>query len=184
MRELRRLIQIMMWKQLSLAIGLGLLLPGMLSSTTNALPRTTGSNSSVMVATEPTTAQVTELLRLTNAERQRAGLSPLRLSTSLSRAAQTHAQDLVRSRMFSHQGSDGSQPSDRARSAGYRYASLGENIAAGHATPSATLRQWMNSPGHRSNILKRDFTEVGFGYVSDPSTPYRYYWVQVFGRPL
>jgi len=124
-----------------------------------------------------------ELLRLTNAERTRAGLPPLRLATKLSQAAQRHAEDMVRNRFFSHTGSNGSTLGDRARAVGYNYSMVGENIAAGGATPAATLRQWMNSPGHRRNILNPRFTEVGFGYVSAPSDLYRHYWVQVFGTP-
>jgi uncharacterized protein YkwD len=131
----------------------------------------------------PQASHINDLLALTNSERQRQGLAPLRLSTSLNQAAQRHAEDLGRNRIFSHTGSDGSQMIDRARAAGYLYSFLGENIAAGNATPALTIQQWMNSPGHRSNILKGEFSEVGFGYVSDPSSPYRYYWVQVFGRP-
>lgn len=131
----------------------------------------------------PQVPHINDLLALTNLERQRQGLSPLKLSTNLNQAAQRHAEDLSRNRIFSHTGSDGSQMSDRVRAAGYRFSYVGENIAAGNSTPGLTIQQWMNSPGHRSNILKGEFTEVGFGYVSDPSSPYRHYWVQVFGRP-
>lgn len=137
-----------------------------------------------VLATTPTApSYLTELLELTNAERQRAGLAPLTLSTTLSSAAQRHAEDLVRSGIFSHTGSDGSQPSDRALDAGYPFRYVGENIAAGGSTASMTIQQWMNSIGHRDNILKPEYTEVGFGYIADENTPYRYYWVQVFGSP-
>jgi uncharacterized protein YkwD len=60
---------------------------------------------------------------------------------------------------------------------------LGENIAAGRPTAAATFQGWMNSPGHRANILNPHFTEVGFGYASSAKSEYRHYWVQVFGRP-
>ncbi|NEQ80211.1 MAG: CAP domain-containing protein [Moorea sp. SIO2I5] len=73
--------------------------------------------------------------------------------------------------------------SDRAKAAGYLYSYVGENIAAGNPTPAQTIRQWMGSTGHRRNILKPQYQEIGFGYVSDPSSPYRHYWVQVFGSP-
>lgn len=137
-----------------------------------------------VLATNPTTpSYLTELLELTNAERQRIGLAPLVLSTTLNSAAQRHAEDLVRSGIFSHTGSDGSQPSDRALDAGYPFRYVGENIAAGGSTASMTMQQWMNSAGHRDNILKAEYTEVGFGYVADPNTPYRHYWVQVLGSP-
>jgi len=81
----------------------------------------------------------TELLKLTNLERQKVGLSPLKLS--------------------------------------------GENIAAGKSTPEEAIRQWMNSSGHRANILNSRFTEIGFGYENAPNSRYRHYWVQVFGTP-
>ncbi len=147
------------------------------------------SNPTIQAQAQPTVASPStnpfeqELLRLTNAERARAGLPPLRLAAKLSQAAQRHAEDMVRNRFFSHTGSDGSTLVDRARAVGYNYSMVGENIAAGGATPAATMRQWMNSPGHRQNILNRRFTEIGFGYVSAPSDRYRHYWVQVFGTP-
>lgn len=124
-----------------------------------------------------------QLLELTNAERRKAGLPPLRLSPQLGQAAQSHAEDMVRNNYFNHTGANGSQPSDRARAAGYSGSYIGENIAAGKANPADTIRQWMNSPGHRANILRREYTEIGFGYVNASSTQYRHFWVQVFGTP-
>lgn len=144
-------------------------------------PSAPSSDADIIVADQSVPSYATELLRLTNQERQRQGLAPLRLSPNLTQAAQRHAEDMVRSGNFSHTGSDGSQPSDRAIAAGYQFRYVGENIAAGHRSPASTIRQWMQSSGHRANILKPEYTEVGFGYVSDSSTPYRYYWVQVFG---
>jgi uncharacterized protein YkwD len=124
-----------------------------------------------------------ELLALTNAERSKAGLPSLRLSTKLGQAGQNHAVDMVQKNFFSHTGSNGSQPWDRAKAVGYSYSSIGENIAAGNKTPAETINQWMRSPGHRSNILSRKYTEIGFGYTSNPSYQYESVWVQVFGNP-
>ncbi|NET34908.1 MAG: CAP domain-containing protein [Cyanothece sp. SIO1E1] len=123
-----------------------------------------------------------ELLRLTNIERRRVGLPPLRLSAQLNQVARLHAQDMVKNNFFSHVGSDGSRVSDRAKAIGYAFSYIGENLAAGNPSPAQTLRQWMNSPGHRANILNPDYREIGFGYVGNAATPYRHYWVQVFGR--
>jgi uncharacterized protein YkwD len=117
-----------------------------------------------------------ELLRLTNAERQRAGLSPLRLSSQLGQAAQSHADDMAGNHFFSHTGSNGSDIEARLRSVGYNPSYWGENIAEGSSTPQETFQQWINSEGHRGNILNSAYTEVGFGYANN-------YWVQVFGRP-
>jgi uncharacterized protein YkwD len=125
----------------------------------------------------------TELLRLTNLERQKVRLPPLKLSSQLTRAAQSHAADMARNNYFSHTGLNGSSMADRAKGTGYKYFALGENIAAGKATPEGTIRQWMNSPGHRANILNSRFTEIGFGYANAPNSRYRHYWVQVFGTP-
>lgn len=124
-----------------------------------------------------------ELLRLTNLERKKLGLAPLRLSPQLTQAAQSHALDMARNNYFSHKGLNGSTMTDRAKRTGYVYSALGENIAAGKATPEGTIRQWMNSTGHRANILNGKFTEIGFGYANAPNSPYRHYWVQVFGKP-
>lgn len=122
-----------------------------------------------------------ELLRLTNLERQRAGLRPLTLSTSLGQAAQSHSDDMARNRFFSHTGFNGSTVVSRARAAGYAYSYVGENISAGATSPEDALRRWMNSPGHRANILRPEYTEIGFGYTHAPNGQYRSYWVQVFG---
>jgi uncharacterized protein YkwD len=125
----------------------------------------------------------TELLKLTNLERQKVGLSPLKLSSQLTKAAQSHARDMARNNYFSHTGLNGSSMADRAKGTGYKYFALGENIAAGKSTPEEAIRQWMNSSGHRANILNSRFTEIGFGYENAPNSRYRHYWVQVFGTP-
>ena len=124
-----------------------------------------------------------ELLKLTNAERKKAGLPALKYSSVLGQAAQNHAEDMVKNNFFSHTGSDGSRIRDRTKKLGYSATYVGENIAAGNKTPEETIRQWMNSSRHRRNILNSNYTEVGFGYVSDPSYRYKHVWVQVFGRP-
>lgn len=125
----------------------------------------------------------TELLRLTNIERKKAGLEPFKLSSRLTGAAQSHAEDMANNNYFSHRGSDASSIADRTKASGYQYLALGENIAAGRTTPEGTIRQWMNSSRHRANILNPQFTEIGFGYANAPNSRYRHYWVQVFGTP-
>jgi len=120
-----------------------------------------------------------ELLKLTNAQRHKQGLPSLQFSSQLAQAAQLHAQDMAKNNFLSHTGSNGSQISNRARAVGYNFSYIGENIARGSSRPAAIIQQWMNSPGHRRNILKSQYTEVGFGYARDP---YGHYWVQVFGR--
>jgi uncharacterized protein YkwD len=124
-----------------------------------------------------------ELLKLTNLERKKLGLAALRRSPQLAQAAQSHAVDMAKNNYFSHRGLNGSSMADRVKRSGYAYSTIGENIAAGKATPEGTIRQWMNSPGHRANILNSKFTEIGFGYANAPNSPYRHYWVQLFGKP-
>jgi uncharacterized protein YkwD len=158
-----------------LAVKVFAALPSPTTSSTPSQP-----NQSITIAQSRFDAQ---LLALTNEQRRRAGLPALRLSSQLGRAAQSHAGDMARNNIFSHTGSNGSSMVDRVKATGYSYSAIGENIAAGDASPEATIRQWMNSPGHRRNILNRNYTEIGFGYVSAPNTQYRHLWVQVFGSP-
>ena len=124
-----------------------------------------------------------ELLRLTNLERNKQGLASLTLSSQLTKSARVHATDMATNGYFSHTGLNGSTPWDRAKANGYTYSFIGENIAAGSPTPEGTINQWMNSPGHRRNILNPNFREIGFGYANAPNSSYQHYWVQVFGTP-
>jgi uncharacterized protein YkwD len=112
-------------------------------------------------------------LCLLNAERTRQRLTPLRLDRRLSKAADRHAGDMVRHRFFSHTSLDGSSFLDRIRSTGYlRKAgawSAGENIAWGsgsRSTPRSIAQAWMQSPGHRANILSAEFRDIGIGVAA------------------
>jgi uncharacterized protein YkwD len=105
-----------------------------------------------------------------NAQRARYGLSPLKLNKRLSKAARRHARDMVRRGYFSHDSLGGGTFVDRIRGTGYLRGaqrwSVGENLAwgtHGSSTPRAITTMWMNSPGHRSNILSASFREVGIG---------------------
>jgi len=124
------------------------------------------------------------VLDLTNAERQNAGLPPLAPSPQLTQAAQTYSQVLASSDCFAH--TCGPVPDFAARDAQAGYATfrdIGENIAAGYATPEEVVAGWMASPGHRENILSPDFTDMGVGMVSGGGQ-YGIYWTQEFGaRP-
>lgn len=125
-----------------------------------------------------------ELLYLTNKARKDAGLKPLRISYPLGQSAQNYAEDLATQNFFSHQGKDGSTLSSRVEATGYDFAAAGENIAAGQQTAQAVFDGWMNSAGHRKNILAADYTEVGFGmFDATGSSDYGKYWVQNFGKP-
>lgn len=85
---------------------------------------------------------------------------------------------------FDHRDPAGHEPADRVTAAGYDWSAVGENIAAGSPTATQTMDQWMNSPGHCVNIMDPAFEHIGVGYAEAPGSPYGYYWVQNFGRPM
>lgn len=122
-----------------------------------------------------------EILLLVNQERTKAGLNPLTLNNTLSVAAQAHAENMIATDTFAH-NINGKTVGDRATAAGYIWGRVGENIAAGQNSPEQVMESWMNSEGHRANILKAEFQELGVGYAKDKEgVPY---WVQVFGTLL
>jgi Cysteine-rich secretory protein family/TerD domain len=136
----------------------------------------------VDVAEETTQAgPLGEVVERTNAERARHGLAPLTTDARLAAAAQAHSADMVRRGFFAHENPDGKQVWDRAVAAGYAYRKVAENIAAGQRTAEEVVRGWMESPGHRANILDRDLTQIGVGRAEGGS--YDVYWTQVFGTP-
>jgi uncharacterized protein YkwD len=119
-----------------------------------------------------------QMVQLINQRRAEAGCGPVRSDDRLAQAAAAHSADMAAQAYFSHTSLDGSTPWDRAKRAGYEWPSA-ENIAAGNATAQATMDQFMNSPGHRNNILNCDHQAVGVGRAT--GGPYRYYWTQLFG---
>ena len=130
---------------------------------------------------------ILQVVTLTNVERANAGLQPLTLNSQLVATAQGHSDDMARNDFFSHTGLDGDRLSDRAEQNNYDYRALGENIAAGQSTPAQVVQAWIDSPGHRENILNPNFTEIGIGYEflarDRGDINFNHYWTQVFGRP-
>ncbi|MBL8932159.1 MAG: CAP domain-containing protein, partial [Kineosporiaceae bacterium] len=119
---------------------------------------------------------------LTNAARAANGCSvALKADGKLTNAAQGHSADMAAKNYFSHTGLDGRSPFDRMRDAGYSYSMAAENIAAGQPTPAAVVNGWMNSAGHKANILNCKLTEIGVGVAKGGS--YGIYWTQNFGTP-
>ena len=116
-----------------------------------------------------------QVLQLVNAERAKVGARPLRLSQDLQDAAAIRAEEITRH--FAHERPDGSSCFTLLRN---RNRTLGENIAAGNATPEEVVDQWMHSPGHRANMLNKDFKELGVGYCRKEGTEYTHYWIQMF----
>lgn len=129
----------------------------------------------------PTAALVVEL---TNVERVRAGLPPLRADARLMEAAALHAGQIAAAGRLEHTLAGAPYPTlqDRLAAAGYTWSAAGENLAFGQRSAAATLEMWMQSPPHRANILNPSFTEIGVGHATGPDG--RPYDVQVFARPL
>ncbi len=129
-----------------------------------------------------------QVLMLVNQHRKQAKLKPLKLNAQLNASAQAHSQDMALNDFFGHKGFNGSTADERILKAGYNYAIIGENIAAGFATPETVVQAWMDSPSHRKNILHPLLKEMGVGFYlleSDTgSVNYRYYWTQDFGKPI
>jgi hypothetical protein len=119
-----------------------------------------------------------KMLCLVNQQRASNGLNPLGLSQQLENAAQQHSDDQARMRSMTHDGSDGSSPGDRVERAGYNWRSVAENVAYGYGDEEECMKEWMNSPGHRENILGRDYTHFGSAVGYAGSTPY---YTQDFG---
>ena len=114
---------------------------------------------------------------LVNEERSKHDLFPLNPDHRLTAAARDHSRDMADNDYFSHTSPDGRTVGDRVTDAGYIWSRVAENIARGHTSPEAVVLGWMNSEGHRRNILSADFCDLGVGYVSTGR-----YWTQKFGR--
>lgn len=109
-----------------------------------------------------------------------AAAPPLRAARDLHDAAADHARDMARKRYFEHRGSDGSQPKDRVRRAGYRSRLTGENIALGPVSAEEVVAGWLDSPGHCANIMDPRFQDIGVGLATGRKRG-EIYWVQNFG---
>ena len=128
------------------------------------------------------TAFARRVLELTNVQRAKAGLPPLSFEERLNSSARWKAADMAKRNYFDHADGRGRDFIDRANDFGYRdWHYLGENIAAGQSSPEEVVAEWMASPGHRKNILKREYREIGIAYATEPHSEYGRYWVQEFG---
>ena len=116
-----------------------------------------------------------EVVALTNAERAKQGLPELKLNTKLAEVARIKSQDMVDNNYFSHDSPTYGTPFEMMTQFGIEFKSAGENIAQGQTTPQDVVKAWMDSEGHRKNILDPSFTEIGVGYVANG-----HYWTQMF----
>ncbi|KXZ40264.1 spore coat assembly protein SafA/uncharacterized protein, YkwD family [Alkalithermobacter thermoalcaliphilus JW-YL-7 = DSM 7308] len=122
-----------------------------------------------------------EVIRLVNLERSKRNLPPLSHNWELSRVARYKSQDMIDNNYFSHNSPVYGSPFDMIRSFGIKFSAAGENIAYGQRTAQQVVNAWMNSEGHRRNILSTNFTQIGVGYaVNKSGVPY---WTQMFIRP-
>lgn len=113
-----------------------------------------------------------------NQERAKVGLKPLVMDWELARVARTKSQDMAAKNYFSHQSPTYGSPFEMMKQFGIQYKTAGENIASGQTTPNDVMIAWMNSQGHRANILKPDYTHLGVGYYRGGS--YGHMWTQMF----
>ena len=118
-----------------------------------------------------------EVIRLVNEIRVENGLNKLKTDWQLSRVARYKSQDMKDNKYFSHTSPIYGSPFEMIRNFGISFRSAGENIAKGYLTPQAVVNGWMNSSGHRENILNSSYTKIGVGYVKDGK-----YWTQMFIR--
>lgn len=151
-----------------------------------------GETQTVVITTDQSTPEATpgigqhefeqQVLTLVNQEREQRGLQPLVWNDQLAQVARAHSKDMSDRNFMSHTNPDGLSPFDRIKNSGIRYSMAAENIAAGQTTPQAVMESWMNSAGHRENILNPNLTELGVGFYQGNSG-YRYYWTQCFITP-
>lgn len=155
------------------------------ATTTKTTTRKPVQTTKAPTTTKPSTAQqptydgsfTSEVLRLVNIERANANLAPLGTSNALNQAAQVRANELIQ--LFAHERPDGRSIWTVLDECGISRRTSGENIAVGQTTPAQVVEGWMNSPGHRANILNANFTQLGVGYAKT-NTGYKHHWAQMF----
>ena len=119
-----------------------------------------------------------EVVDLVNIERAKAGLNPLTLDSSISNVATKKSQDMIDNNYFSHNSPTYGSPFDMLKKFGISYKTAGENIAMGQKTPKEVVNAWMNSEGHRKNIMNQNFSKIGVGVAQKSGGSI--YWTQIF----
>lgn len=128
-----------------------------------------------------TTEQENEVIRLVNVQRVNNGLQPLTANWELCRVARYKSADMANKGYFSHTSPTYGSPFRMMEDFGLRFSAAGENIAYGQTTPAQVMNSWMNSPGHRSNILNGTYTQIGVGLAKNKNGVC--YWTQMFMKP-
>ena len=129
------------------------------------------------------TNQARSHARRCGAEAFPAALPLAPASLALERAALEHSQDMANHGYMDHTGRDGTTPADRVTRAGYKWKSIGENLASGVMTPEDVVSGWVGSPHHCENLMSSRFTEMAVAYAVNPSSSGGIYWTQMFGTP-
>lgn len=148
----------------------------------------TTTEATTQITTEQTTQKPTnnntnqnsmaqQVVELVNNERAKYGLAPLAVDSSVSKVAQAKSEDMRDNNYFSHTSPTYGSPFEMLKAFGVNYSSAGENIAKGQKTAQAVVEAWMNSEGHRENILNSNYTKIGVGYATGNGTTY---WTQMF----
>ncbi|MFE4144934.1 CAP domain-containing protein [Peribacillus sp. YIM B13472] len=119
-----------------------------------------------------------QVLNLVNEERSKSGLPSLKMDTAISNVAILKSEDMRDSNYFNHTSPSYGSPFEMMKSFGISYKYAGENIAAGQPSADAVMKSWMNSPGHKANILNKNYTHIGIGHVTGGK--YTHYWTQQF----
>jgi uncharacterized protein YkwD len=133
--------------------------------------------------------RVLELTNEARAHARRCGpvlfqaAAPLTLAPVLERAAMEHSEDMARHSYMDHTGRDGSTPSERVTRTGYKWRTVGENLASGTLTPEETVNGWIGSPHHCENLMDPRFTQMAIAYAVNTSSDGGIYWTQLFGVP-
>ena len=149
-------------------------------STANSNNYGNGDSTNKVSQNSNLSANAQEVIKLVNKERNAAGLSALAENSRLSEVAQAKAEDMMKNGYFSHISPTYGSPFEMMKTFGITYRSAGANIAKGQKTPAAVMNGWMNSSGHRANILNASYEQIGVGFCKDSSGVT--YWVQMFIR--
>lgn len=149
------------------------------ATTAPAATKPTAPTSNTTVSSSNLTYEQ-KVVELVNIERQKVGLPALTLDSAISNVARTKSKDMATNNYFAHQSPTYGSAGDMLTRFGIKWSAWGENIASGQRTPEAVVTAWMNSAGHRANILSANFSKIGVGYATNSNgTPY---WTQMFTK--
>jgi uncharacterized YkwD family protein len=153
------------------------------SPTKTLEPQPTNTTASTTCSPTGNSSFESQVIALINQERAAEGLPALSSQSQLTSAARIHSADMASNNFFSHNSPTTGSPFDRITDQGYHFSMAGENIAGGYESPTLSVESWMNSPGHRANILDENYIHIGIGYAYCEDSTYGSYWTAVFASP-